>query len=114
LQVKESTTPAAKLPSVSMTPAANFAASFAIVVDTGSKFATGVNNTGGKSAAGVCHRRKWHQWQTMGKIIRQLTTKNVLEEKFLSICYLYYPKVSKRKNANFSDWSFFHFFISHW
>jgi hypothetical protein len=31
-----------------MTPAANFAPSFASVVDTGGKFATGVNDTGGK------------------------------------------------------------------
>ncbi len=38
----------ANLPPVSMTPAANFATSFSIVVDTGGKFAAGVNNTGGK------------------------------------------------------------------
>ncbi len=38
-----STTPAAKLPPVSTTPAANFATSLASVVDTGGKFATGVN-----------------------------------------------------------------------
>ncbi len=31
---------------------ANFATSFASVVDTGGKFATGVNNTGGILAAG--------------------------------------------------------------
>jgi hypothetical protein len=31
-----------------MTPAANFATSFASVVDTGGKFATGVSDTGGK------------------------------------------------------------------
>jgi hypothetical protein len=40
-----STTPAAKLPPVSTTPAANFATSFASVDDTGGKFATGINNT---------------------------------------------------------------------
>jgi hypothetical protein len=38
-------------------PAANFATSFASVVDTGGKFATGVNDTGGdtggKFATGV-------------------------------------------------------------
>ncbi len=34
-------------------PAANFATSFASVVDTGGKFATGVNDTGDKFAAGV-------------------------------------------------------------
>jgi hypothetical protein len=33
---------------VSTTPAANFATSFASVVDAGGKFATGVNDTGGK------------------------------------------------------------------
>jgi hypothetical protein len=59
-----STTPAAKLlpvskileanlPRVSTTPAANFATSFASVVNTGGKFATGVNYTGGKFAASV-------------------------------------------------------------
>ncbi len=32
-------------PPVSMTPAANFATSFASVIDTGNKFATGVNDT---------------------------------------------------------------------
>jgi hypothetical protein len=38
-----------------MTPAANFATSFAIVVYTGGKFATGGNDTGGK---------EWEQYQT--------------------------------------------------
>jgi hypothetical protein len=33
---------------VSTTPAANFANSFASVVDTGDNFAAGVNDTGGK------------------------------------------------------------------
>jgi hypothetical protein len=37
-----------KLPPVSTTPAANFATSFTSVNDTGSKFATGVVDTGGK------------------------------------------------------------------
>jgi hypothetical protein len=36
------------LPPVSMTPAANFATSFASVVGTGGNFATGVNDTSGK------------------------------------------------------------------
>jgi hypothetical protein len=40
-------------PPVSTTPAANFSTIFASVVDTGSKFATGVNDTGGKFATGV-------------------------------------------------------------
>ncbi len=41
------------MPPVSTTPAANFATSFTLAVDTGGKFATGVNYTGGKFAAGV-------------------------------------------------------------
>jgi hypothetical protein len=41
------------LPHLSTTPAANFATSFASVVDTGGKFATGVNDTGSK----------WEQYQ---------------------------------------------------
>jgi hypothetical protein len=48
------TTPAANLPPVSMTPAANFPTSFAGVVDTGGRFATGgINDTGGKFATSV-------------------------------------------------------------
>jgi hypothetical protein len=43
------TTPAAKLPLVSTTQAENFATGTAGVVDTGGKFATGVNNTGGNT-----------------------------------------------------------------
>jgi hypothetical protein len=35
-------------PPVSTTPAANFSTIFASVVDTGGKFATGVNDSGGK------------------------------------------------------------------
>jgi hypothetical protein len=42
------------LPPVSTTPAANFATSFTSVVDTGGKFAAGVNDTGGK---------QWGQYQ---------------------------------------------------
>jgi hypothetical protein len=40
-------------PPISTTPAANFATSFASVVDTGGKFATGVNDTGDKFDAAV-------------------------------------------------------------
>jgi hypothetical protein len=43
----------ANLPPVSTTPATNFATSFTSVVDTGGKFAIGVNDTGSKFAAGV-------------------------------------------------------------
>ncbi len=44
---------AANLPPVSTSPAANFSTSFASVVDTGGKFATGVNDTSGQFATGV-------------------------------------------------------------
>jgi hypothetical protein len=37
---------------VSTTPAANFSTSFANVVDTGGKFATGINDTSSKFATG--------------------------------------------------------------
>jgi hypothetical protein len=40
----------ANLPPVLTAPAANFSTIFASVVDTGGKFATVVNNTGGKFA----------------------------------------------------------------
>jgi hypothetical protein len=36
-----------------MTPAANFATSFTSVVDTGGKFATGINDSSGKFATCV-------------------------------------------------------------
>jgi hypothetical protein len=39
-------------PPVSTTPVANFSTIFARVVDTGGKFATGVNDTSGKFATG--------------------------------------------------------------
>ncbi len=40
-------------PPVSATPVANFSTIFASVVETGGKFATGVNDTGSKFATGV-------------------------------------------------------------
>jgi hypothetical protein len=43
----------ANLPPVSTTPVANCATSSPCAVDTGGKFATGVNDTSGKFAAGV-------------------------------------------------------------
>jgi hypothetical protein len=39
-------------PPVSMTALENFATSFTSVVDTGGKFATGVNDTGGNDTGG--------------------------------------------------------------
>jgi hypothetical protein len=44
----ESTSLMANFPPLSTTPVANFSTVFASFVDTGGKFATGVNNTGGK------------------------------------------------------------------
>ncbi len=48
-----SMTPEAKLPPVSMTSATIFSTSFASVVDTSGKFATGVKDAGGKEAFGI-------------------------------------------------------------
>jgi hypothetical protein len=49
-----STTPAANLPWVSMTPTGNFATGTAgVVIDTRGKFSAGVNQTGGKFATTV-------------------------------------------------------------
>jgi hypothetical protein len=82
-----STTPAANLPLVSTTPTANYSTSFAGSVDTGGKFVTGVNDTGGylppvsttpvvnqRHWRQICHWCKQHWWQTMGTIIKLLTT----------------------------------------
>jgi hypothetical protein len=52
-------------PPVSTTTVANFATSFASVVDTGGKFAIGVNDAGGKFATGG---------KQMETIFRLLTT----------------------------------------
>jgi hypothetical protein len=61
-----STTPVENLPPLSTTPATNFATSTDSVVDTGGKFATGVNNTGAKlplvSTTPVA--KKWEQYHT--------------------------------------------------
>jgi hypothetical protein len=43
---------------VSTTPAASFATSFPSVVDTGGKFASGVNDTGGNLPLVSTHRRQ--------------------------------------------------------
>jgi hypothetical protein len=62
-------TPAANLPPVSTTPAANFYTSFAHVVDTCDKFATGVNYLDSKFATvskmpvANCHQYQRHRWQ---------------------------------------------------
>ncbi len=38
-----------------------------------------------------------------------ILTHGKLKGKYFSICQLYYPKVSKQNNYNFSDWRFFPF-----
>jgi hypothetical protein len=63
-----------KLPTVSTTWAANFATSFASIVDTVGKFATDVNDNGGNmppvstTPLAICHRYQQHRWQIMGTI----------------------------------------------
>ena len=65
---------------------ANFATSSAGVVDTGGKFATGVNNTGGKQR---------EQYQTTDNL------KWTWRKKFIYMLTL----LSKRNNENFSEFS---------
>jgi hypothetical protein len=64
-----------------MTLAANFSTSFASVVDTGGKFATGVNDTGSKFATRVDDTGG-----KQGNIYQTADNLNELEEKKLSIC----------------------------
>ena len=86
------------MPLVSRTTAANFATIFASVVDTGKKFATGVNDAGGKlppvSTTPAANN---------GNNIRLLTPESELAGKNLYICFLYYPKVTKQNYKKFSD-----------
>ncbi len=78
--------------------AENFSTRFASVVDTSGKFATGVNDASGKlppvsmTPAANSRRCRWHRWQTMGAIIKLLTTSNELEKKI----YLYANSTSQR------------------
>jgi hypothetical protein len=55
----------ANLPLISTAPAANFATIFSSIVDTGGKFATGINDTSGKFATGVNDMdcKIWKQYQ---------------------------------------------------
>jgi hypothetical protein len=68
--------PVANLPPVSATPAANFATSFTSVVDTGGKFATGVENLPPVSMTPVANN---------GNNIRLLTPYSELEGKNVTI-----------------------------
>jgi hypothetical protein len=68
------------------TGGANFSTSFASVVDTGGKFATGVAYSGGK------------QWEQLSNCCQ---LKMNLKKKYIYML-LYYPKVSKRNLKNFS------------
>ena len=74
------------MPPVSTTPAANFAINFTSVVDTGGKFATGINDTAANLPP-VANN---------GNNIRLQTHESELEGKNLYICFLYYPKVTKQ------------------
>ncbi len=76
-------------PPVSMTLAANFATSFAGVVDTGGKL-TLVSTMHQRQ---IWHRYQWHRWQTMGTISDWETWR----KKFI---YIYANSTS--------DWRFFH------
>jgi hypothetical protein len=101
------------LPLVSTTPAANFANSSPCVVDTGGKFATGVNDTGAKFVAGVNDAGgnlppvsttpaakfppvSLTPMANNGNNITLLTPESELEGKTLYIRFLYYPKVTKQ------------------
>ncbi len=94
---------------VSMTLVANLSTISASIVDTGGKFATGVKDTGchqyQQHWRQMCHQSKRHRWQTMGTKSNCWQLKMNLKK--LSICWLYYPKVSKINHKNFSDWRFF-------
>jgi hypothetical protein len=96
--------PAAILPPVSTTMAANFATSSAGVVDTGGKFATGVNDTGSKFATGVndAGGKQWEQYQTADNL------KWTWRKKFIYKLALL-PKGVQKNNDNFSDQRFFPF-----
>jgi hypothetical protein len=91
---------------------ANFATRSPCVVDTGGKFATGVNDTGGIFAAGINGAGgKLPPVSTTpvannGNNIRLQTTESELEGKNLYICFLCYPKVTKQNYFLIQD--FFH------
>jgi hypothetical protein len=75
-----------------MTPVANVATSSPCIVDTSGKFATGVNDTGGNlppvSTTPAANN---------GNNIRLQAPESELEGKNLyTICFLYYPKVTKQ------------------
>jgi hypothetical protein len=76
-----------KLPPVSTTPAANFATSSPCVVDTGIKFATGVND-----AVANCHQYQRHWRQIMGTISGCRHLKVNLKVKI----YIYFSSIIQR------------------
>ncbi len=94
-------------PPVSTTPAAKFVTSFSSVVDTIGKFATGVNDTGGKSTTlvanchwyqqhrrQICHRCRWHRWQTM----RLISGWGYLKVNLKAKIYLYVNSTIQRRS----------------
>jgi hypothetical protein len=94
---------------------ANFSTRFASVVDTGGKFATGVNDTGGKlppvstTPSANCHRYQRHSRQiatgindTGGKFATGVNDTGGKQcEQFIYMLTLL-PKMSKISNENFS------------
>ena len=73
---------------------ANFSTSLASVVDTGGKFATRVNDTGGKQREQLSNCWQINKWTWKKKFIHMLTLQ---------------PKGVQKKSYNFSDWRFFPF-----
>jgi hypothetical protein len=81
-----------------------FATCSPCVVDTGGKFATGVNDTGSKFAAGVNDAGGiLPPVSNIGNNIRLQTPEREHEGKNLYICFFYYPTVTKQNYQNFSD-----------
>ena len=90
------------MPPVSTTPVAKFYTIFPSVVDTGGKFAAGVNDAGGKlppvsmTLAAKLPPESLTPVLNNWNNIRLQTPKSELEGKNLYTCFLYYPKVTKQ------------------
>jgi hypothetical protein len=96
LETDSEPTPVANLPPISTTPAENFATSFSCVVDTGGKFAAGVNDACGELPPVSTTTAANLPLANIGNNIRLQTPESELEGKNLYICFLYYPKVTKQ------------------
>ncbi len=85
------------MPLVATTTVANFSTSFPSVVDTGGKFATGVNDTSGKDTGGNLSPVS----TTLGKLVEKLISgcrylKVNLKAKIYIYDQSYYPKLSQQ------------------